>query len=341
MTRTDVKLTKEMISESKQSMDKGNLKAASEILNQMVQIKSSDSASKQLLAKAFIMRAQILAMTDLPNAKGNIEQALTISRELVDKPLEAEALCVLGNITWKLGDFEKALDHLAMASAIARTVNDKSIEGMAHIEKGTVLSYQGDPAGAEREFREALLLLDGTEDLTPISRAYNNFADLFMAVRKYEKAAEMFAKSKKYAEKIGNKLMVAWGAYNLGDAYFQMGKNKEALDEFNIAQPIFEGNRDLRGVVAVNQSFGLVRAKMGDWDKAEEHMMVALRFAQKNKAPVDEGKTYVRLAQMYEIRGDMDKAVRNLKKALEIFEKHGADQDKAWAVKMLNAILPP
>ena len=70
-------------------------------------------------------------------------------------------------------------------------------------------------------------------------------------------------------------------------------------------------------------------------------MAVALRFTQKNKAPVDEGKTYVRMAQMYVIRGDMDKAVRNLKKALELFEKYGADQDKAWAVKMLNEIMPP
>jgi tetratricopeptide (TPR) repeat protein len=341
MPRTDVKLTKETLSEAKGFLDKGDLKAASELLDPMVLTKADDTASKQLLARALILKAQVQVMTDLPSAKGCAERALALSKETMDRALEAEALCVLGNVTWKLGDFPKSLDHLAKARDIAKSIKDKRIEGIACIEKGTILQYQGDPDGAEREFREAVLLLDGAGDLTQISRAYNNFADLYSAQRKYERAAEMFSKSKKFAEKIGNKLMVAWGAYNLGDCYFQLGKNKEALDEFNIAQPIFEGNRDIRGVVAVNQSFGLARAKMGDWEKAEEHMNVALRFTQKNKAPVDEGKTYVRMAQMYEIRGDMDKAVRNLKKALDIFEKHGADQDKEWAVKMLNAILPP
>jgi len=333
------KLSKEAISEAKALMDQGEMKKASELLDKITGSVAADTEQKKLLATALTMMSRILVFNDLPRARACSDRALSLSKDLVDLGLEAEALCALSNVTWKVGEFQKALDYLSRALDNAWALKDKRLEGVARIEKGTILTYQGEMGGAEREFREAILALEKAGDLAQMARAYNNFADCYISARKYERAAEMLVKSKKFAQKIGNKMMVAWGASNLGDCYIEMGRYEAAKGEYEQALPYFERTKDTRGLIAVNQAYGLVCAKMGDYEKADEHFTMALRLTQKNKSPVDEGKTYVRMATMYSWRDDKEKATRYLQKAIVLFGKHGADQDRVWAEKQLKEIL--
>jgi tetratricopeptide (TPR) repeat protein len=336
MPQPDARLSKEAISEAKTLMDQGEMRKASEILDRIIGLPAADTETKKLLARALTMMARILVFNNLPMAKDCSEKALSLSKDLLDRSLEAEALCAMSNVAWKLGEFTKALEHLAKALDIDKAIKDKRLEGIARIEKGTILTYQGDMDAAEREFREAILALEKAGDQAQMARAYNNLGDCYIATKKYDRAAEMFTKCKKFSEKTGNKMMLAWGASNLGDCHLEMGRYEAAKTEFEQALPYFERTRDIRGLIAVNQAYGLVCAKIGNWDKADEHFTIALRLTQKNKSPVDEGKTYVRMATMYSWRGDKEKARRYLEKAIGLFERHGADQDKAWAEKQLK-----
>jgi len=325
MPTNNAKAPKETLIEAKAHMDKAEWKQAVEDLNRVLSEPGKDPGSKQVVAMAHFLRGQCLVhMGDLEKATDDCNNALVLAKASVDVFIEGEALRLLGNISWKKADYTKALEYLNRAHEIACQLKDDRLEGMVHLELGAVYMQTKDHLVSEREYREAVLALEKAGDQRELARAYNNFANNFTFQKKWEKAAEMFAKCKKIAEKVGDEGFLAWGAFNRAECLLELGDPKEAMTELELAIPILERTDDRIGMLGAYQVAGLAYAKVGKWKEAEEFLIKARRLAQKQKMPVSEGTILRDIGRIFKWRGDRDKAMLYFKEAQDLFEKHGA-----------------
>jgi tetratricopeptide (TPR) repeat protein len=339
MPTTGPKDPKDIIVEARKLMDKAEWKKATEALKEILVTPSKDPLVQPSLARAYAMRAQCQAhMGDLEKAGVDCLKALTMARELMDAAVEGEALRLQANFAWKKADYKTALDLLPKALEIAKRIKDIRLEGMVHLEMGTVHTFTDDNLLAEREYREAVLALEKAGDMRELARAYNNFADNFMTLRKWDKAAEMFAKCKKFAEKVGDEGFVAWGAFNRAACLIELDKPKDAQQELDLSIPILERTQDYNGLMFAFEIRGLVYAKFNDWGQAEEYLIKARRLAQKVKMPVAEAGIIRDIGRIYKMRGDKDKAILYLNEAKGIFEKFGAKRELARVVEELKGL---
>ena len=339
MPTTAAKDPKDIIIEARKLMDKAQWKKATEALKDVLSNPSKDTKDKPSLARAYAMRAQCQAhMGELEKANDDSIKALTLAREVLDAAVEGEALRLQANFAWKKADYKKAMELLPKALEIAKRIKDIRLEGMVHLEMGTVHTFTDDNLFAEREYREAVLALEKAGDMRELARAYNNFADNFMTLRKWDKAAEMFAKCKKFAEKVGDEGIVAWGALTRAACLIELDKPKEAQQELDLSIPILERTQDCNGLMYALEIRGLIYAKLKDWKQAEEYLIKARRLAQNVKMPVAEGGIIRDIGRIYKMRGDKDKAVLYLNEAKIIFEKFGAKRELARVVEELKGL---
>lgn len=313
------------LDEVRELLDKGEWKQALERAESIIAANASSVTGKSVLARATVLKAEAqLKLADYDKLKETCEKAIALSKQVREPLLEAEALRMLGNMAWKKGEFKEALGHLDRALEIAQSNKDLRLEGRVRIDKGMTLSHTGEHTAAERELREAILALEKAGAGNELPRAYNNLGVTILAAKNFERAAQMFAKCKKLAEKAGDQSMAAFGAMNRAECLMELDKCPEALDELNAALPIFERNGNKYSLMAVNNIFGLVYAKMREWSRAEDHMLEARILAQEIPMPLAEAMITADLGRIYKWRGDKNKAMQLFKEAKEILERLGA-----------------
>jgi|GEM_PF-1508393 len=329
MPPAPTRTTKEILDEAKSFLDKGEYKNALDSLQQILTKDTGDMAAKPAIARAYFLRAQALVHTaELSKAFEDCCQAQIIAKEVMDLSTEGEALRLMGNISWKRADYKKSVEYLLKAHEIAKKIKDLRLEGMVHLELGTTYSNTSDLDTADREYREAILALERVGDARELARAYNNFANNFVFLKKFDKAAEMFAKTKKLADKVGDQSLAAWGAFNRAECLVEIGATKEAMFELEWALPILEKLGDNYGVVGAVQIYGLAYAKMEDWENAEKFLTRARDMANKNGMPVSEAKVIRDQGRMYCWMGDKDKALQYYNEARDIFIKQGSKREQ-------------
>ena len=339
MPTTAAKDPSELLLDARKHMDKAEWKMAIDDLKDAITCALKDSKMKSLQGRAYAMRAQCNAhVGEFEKAIEDSNKALTISRDVKDASLEGETLRLQANFAWKKADFKKALELLPKALEIAKRLKDIRLEGMVHLELGSVYTIIDDNLLAEREYREAVLALEKSGDVRELARAYNNFADNFMTLRNWEKAAEMFAKCRKFAEKVGDDGYIAWGSFNRGTCLIELDRPKEAMKDLEIAIPILERTEDFNGLMAALQSKGMAFGKLNDWKQAEEYLIKARRLAQKVKMPIAEGGIIRDIGRIFKMRGDKDKAILYLTEAKAIFEKYGAKRELARVVEEMKGL---
>jgi tetratricopeptide (TPR) repeat protein len=329
MPPAPTRTSKDILDEAKSLMDLGEWKKAVDSLQPFLTKNTGDMAAKPAIAKGYFLRAQALVhMAELSKAFEDCCQAQILAKEVMDQSTEGEALRLMGNISWKRADYKKAHEYLLKAHELAKNTKNLRLEGMVHLELGTTYSNTSDLDTADREYREAILALERVGDARELGRAYNNFANNFVYLKKFDKAAEMFAKTKKMAEKAGDQSLAAWGAFNRAECLVELGATKEAMLELEWALPILEKIGDNYGVVGAVQIYGLAYAKMEDWENAEKFLKRARDMANKNGMPVSEAKVIRDQGRMYSWMGDKDKAAQFFKEARDIFEKQGSKREQ-------------
>jgi len=329
----------ELISKAHEHMNKAQWKMAVEDLADAITSASKNQTLKSQLGQAHLMRAQCLVhMGEFDKAIEDSNKALAISKAIMDASLEGETLRLQANFAWKRGEYKTALDLLPRSLDIAKRIKDIRLEGMVHLELATTYTLMDENILAEREYREAVLALEKSGDVRELARAYNNFADNFMTLRNWEKAAEMFAKCRKFAEKVGDEGYIAWGSFNRATCLIELDRPQEAMKDLELAIPILEKTEDYNGLLAAFESKGLAFGKLKDWKQAEEYLLKARRLAQKVKMPVPEGMIIRDIGRVYKWRGDKEKAALYFNEAKTIFEKHGAKRELARIEKELKGL---
>jgi len=130
---------------------------------------------------------------------------------------------------------------------------------------------------------------------------------------------------------------------NLGNAHYLLGENGKALANFDavleLAKEIDEKDAyALQGKAAALGNIGLIYKDKGDLDKALEYLKKALRINRGIGYRQGEANDLGNIGIIYKDKGDLDNALKHLKKALAVLERFDLVHGRDVIQKAINLI---
>lgn len=217
------------------------------------------------------------------------ERACSIFREKGDRVGEAGALGNLGVFNQRLGRFQEALGRYEEALTIYRDTGDRKGEARTLSSLGSLYDSVGQPEEARNRLEEALAIprerfdpgdaMNAASVLTNLGTNQMEAGRFKEALRSYEKAHtilreldnEAAASGSHMRESMGLQQRVADTLQNLGSAYRDLDRPKEALRRCEEALAIRRELGDKGGEGETLSTIGWILRSLGQVDEALEH----------------------------------------------------------------------
>lgn len=135
------------------------------------------------------------------------------------------------------------------------------------------------------------------------------------------RAAALSAEAYELSKKLNYAKGLARGIYNQAIQEYFDGKYEAAIAGGQEAQKRFEAIGDREGVGDTENGHGFVFWALGDYDKALEHMHLALEIFQETGNKQRENWVLTSMGGIYENVGDLENAFRCHQKSLEVFRE--------------------
>lgn len=251
----------------------------------------------------------------------------------------------IGSISWRLGQFQKALECYnkalkSLESMETKSKNDKnrkqSAEALLKSGLGNVYLDLLDFDAAIRYNEEAIETFRVMGNNAEMGRIYNNLARVYEEMGNYPKAIDRYERAIKYISESGSMRMQGWALTNLASTLVEHGNVDDARQHLEKAEKILSNFSDSVAQSKLHCMWGKYCREKRDWSNGIEHF-------QKSIAALDNVKTpdYLALAQeefgiLYLKKGDKAKAIVFLRPAIEWYreKKDGA------RISKLEKLLP-
>lgn len=206
------------------------------------------------------------------DAIAKFEQSAALWHDAGSPDGESADLIRAGRIYIDLAQYQKALDTLSSALAIARAAGLHSGE----------LEAQGNMANVYSELGQTQKALELNKQMLPLARELgyradegsilintglvyeDQLKDLQTARGYYEQALQIF-------QEIGDRVREGIALNNIGNVYNHAGDFKSALDYFERALAIRRETKNRQGEAATRNNIGSVYLKTGDYKKALDY----------------------------------------------------------------------
>ena len=217
---------------------------------------------------------------DYPTAHAYHTQALTLLRELGDRPGQADALHRLATIAYLQEDLELAQTWFDECLALRRAVGDPDDLAVTLNNMGLLKRRQGQAVEALRYYQEAILLRRQSGNLLELAASLHNIGLLEQELENYQVAEYHLRESMEIETRLGSHLALSRAITNLSGFLLLRGKLDEAqtLAEAGLILAQEIGNSS--GVAASLTNLGGVALQRGDYPTATAWLGQALEVQQ-------------------------------------------------------------
>ncbi|WP_202949583.1 tetratricopeptide repeat-containing sensor histidine kinase [Cecembia lonarensis] len=195
-------------------------------------------------------------------------KAITQREKINDTKGLATSLNNLANVYNRLGNYAAALENYEKSIVIKELLDDQ--KGIASSLKNIAsIHYFRDNYVAALEINfRALRISESLEDETGISFVYNNIALIYEKQEKFQEALAYYQKSLAIKEKAKDEQGMATTLNNMGSLYQKLGEEKPALRSLQRSLDISEKIGEKEGISAALNNMATVYEEMGDIEKA-------------------------------------------------------------------------
>jgi len=169
-------------------------------------------------------------------------RSLAISEEIGDKNRIANSLGNIGLIYKNQGDYVKAIDYHARCLTIKEEIGDKGGIAAALNNIGVTYHEQGNYANAIDYYNRSLIIREEIGDKKGISACLNNIGEIHSEQGNYASAIDYYNRSLTIKKEIGDEKGIAGSLNNIGEIYYEQGDFTSAItsctDAMTIAQEI-------------------------------------------------------------------------------------------------------
>jgi CHAT domain-containing protein len=296
---------------------------------------ATGAASEQGLAEA-----EQVYRRDGPEAALPLFEKLAIDFHSSDeKRLEAKAIGLVGEIHWRLGNYEQAGEYLGDALAMKRTAGDRLQEGKTLNVLGLLQWDLGDFNQAKDYFRQGFAVANELGDnrlagavLNNLSLIHDEQGDYYVSLEQYEQVLKLYDGAD-FARGEGDT------RGNIGGVYLLLGRFREALENYQQALAI---SVELNSVISMSQdhgNIGLCYMGLGKANLALEHFDQAIALAE--QAGMQQDQAYwLRARGNAQISiGRHDIGLQNHRAGLAIYEQLGSETELVEALHDMGRLL--
>ncbi|MFX1567704.1 MAG: tetratricopeptide repeat protein [Promethearchaeota archaeon] len=176
---------------------------------------------------------------DSDSAKTQIEKSLILREELGDNKGIIECLSYLGNVlTFYKGKLDESLKYAERCQALIEEVNVKSVRfplALNLINLGNISNFKAIYDQALKYYEDAALILEELNDNEFMAAALANMSGIYFEQGKFEQAIDIFKKTHKIQEKIGNPWYIGLSFLNLVNTFIlieDIAQAKNYLEQF-------------------------------------------------------------------------------------------------------------
>jgi diguanylate cyclase (GGDEF)-like protein len=268
-----------------------------------------------------------------------VKQCLEVLRLFESQPpTSALALAQfnLGAVYQIHGDYAVALEWKLKSLQTSRALGLPVREAMALDAIALVHTAMGESEKALREQQTALELIRASSDETFAPNILNNLAMTFLFMGNYASALELGLQALELNRKLGTvrrdayltdtvgQILIAMGDYARAEAHFQQALQSGQFADREVVKPTLLTN------------LGRVYLAQKNYTRAEDQVNQALVSAVEGNFPNEEADCHRLLADIYEKKGELARALEHFKKFYDL-EKSLTLEDSARRVSVLNA----
>lgn len=227
----------------------GQFEQAVEVYNKRLEQarKAGDRASEGEALRHIGWVTAIINMKEMraheQTALKNLDEALTIAREIGDRENERQTLMFIGNVYFALGQLDKAAEHYQQSLAIARAIGRRRGECRVSLNIGEIYRMLGELEDAQIYFSEAHAIAEEIEDRETEGHTLSNLGLVYQDLGDHEKALESFQRALKIFRETSYRSNVECEALSgIARILWQQDKVSEAKSYFEMA---IESGREL------------------------------------------------------------------------------------------------
>jgi signal transduction histidine kinase len=204
-----------------------------------------------------------------------VKAARLFENPLADTYGQCLALSNIGNIEYRLGNYDKALNYAKQSMAIAKSKSFNSSIGYAHKLLGRIYRKQTKYDSALIEYQQAQKLYTHLNDARSTAEVLQNIGNIYFDKGQHLAALTNYKQSLVLAKTISGKSQIVYAYSAIGQAYYLLKRNREALlyldssrvlaqqlgngylvmDSYEAVSAVHEANGDYRKALAAHQQF--------------------------------------------------------------------------------------
>ncbi|MCD4709006.1 MAG: tetratricopeptide repeat protein [Candidatus Sabulitectum sp.] len=319
--------------------------SGSEIVSVLNKLANASLKAYPVKAKAYVLEALDLAEKhELPveqaisyrilgiinREAGNFTEAMSYCRKsmdiyetLGDKNNMAVIHGTIAMIYRDWGLIDKTLEHYHESLRLKQEYGVREEElALCYFNIGSCFNTLDRRELAKSFYEYAESLWEKSGNLTHFSLFYHNLGVFYGKNKDYDRAREYFHKALDIREERGDKRKIASTLGNLGYLHSKLGDSQSALDCYARSLDLYEELDNKRGIAYTCGSAGGVHIRLGHLDKAEEFILRGLEIARKFKIKDREIHCLEESIDLYEAKGDLQKALMYSRELNSCKEEH-------------------
>lgn len=298
----------------------GDLHRSEEVLREAVNRARTDPSREPDLGLALLWLARDLQNQGLnADARSLAQEAFSIFERRGNRRGILVSHRVLGAASIRLGDFDDAERHHREELQLAEKEGDSWERGHSLIDLANAMVTQG-PAKTD----EALRLYDAaaevfakTRDYSALARVHMNRSLVYHNVRRMEEAIRDISLAGEAAERSGSRIWMGYCALNEAQLRAEVNQVDRGRAAIARARHLLGQLGDHVADVQMTMIEGIIAQTDRRFDEARERYESALRQAQEFKLKPDAAEVELRMATLAVDRGDLREARSLLQTALD------------------------
>jgi CHAT domain-containing protein len=247
----------------------------------------------------------------------NLEEALTLYRELGDGEGQVKACMFLGELHSKNKEPKKANEYFEKALKLSREIKSPALEAAVLSEAGQAYKLSGAPDLALEYYKNSAAIYHNIQDLTDEASQLNNEAWALNDLHKPEEAFEVALNAKRLADTSGSWVAQYWVRRTLAAGYENRGEFESALAVLREACTISDSAHQPLNSASASLALAEALIDVGGWEEALDAINVSLPIFRQFKDTGSEISAYSDLMNIY---GARESDLKDLDKALENYE---------------------
>lgn len=253
--------------------------------------------------EAFSRAYQLFRQANLPAA------AIEATLDLADDYLQRE-------------DFSRAEQLINRARSEADSLHDPDWLALTREAQARLQWRQGETATALVNLQSALLIRRKQQDWSAAAALAEQIGQLSQVIEEHAAAQEALQQAAGYCRKSGDlrRLVSVYG--HLGQLH-SAAHAEAAMDYFQKAQEICEGEDDRQGMARLFVQMAAGCARRRDWERALDLYDRALELLEQLETPSEMAQVYHDISAVYVGRGEDEHALKVLERAAELQKEAG------------------